>query len=136
MTVKKFDINVQPLYDVVALGKDVHRPTLDDKTFAFMRARHYTTLENISLKYEDEHGDEIKVSATDNGNPTVVRIKIFALYVQSDRYDYSRSDRDRLKRKLGLSELNCSNYMPEIIDGTTREWTVDNLEDAINAFRK
>lgn len=135
MTVKTFDINVQPLYDVAVLGKDTHRPSLDDQTFALIRARHYTRLENIFLKYKDQDGNEVRVNATDSSD-VAVRIKIFALYVQSDRYDYSKQSREQLKIKLKLDQISCSNYMPEIIDGKTREWSVDNLEDAINALRK
>lgn len=136
MTVKTFDINVQPLYDLAVLGKDVHRPSLDDQAFALIRARHYTRLENISLKYKNQEGDEVKVNAADNSDDKTVRIKILALYVQTDRYDYSRSSREKLKAKLGLDQISCSNYMPEIIDGRSREWVVDNLEDAIKALLK
>ena len=133
MTVPKFTINVQILYDVVILGKDAHRPALDEQTSALMRARHFARLEKITLKYMDEDGKEVNVNAADNSNNAAVRVKIFFFFLHTDRYG---SDRDQIKRKLGLSELNCSNYMPEIIDGKAREWTVDNLEDAINAFRK
>lgn len=136
MTIKTFEINVQPLYDLAILGKDVHRPSLDDQAFAMIRARHYTRLENIILKYKDQDGNDVKFNAADNSSEGSVRIKILALYVQTDRYDYSRSSREQLKRKLGIDQISCSSYMPEIIDGRTREWTVDNLEDAINALTK
>lgn len=138
MNVATFEVNVQPLYDVAVLGKDIHRPDLEKPMEALMRARHYTALENIILKYKKEQNDkeEVKVEASDNSDETIVRIKIFALFVQTNKDCYSKSSREELKRKLGLNELNCNYYMPELIDGRTREWVVDNLEDAINALRK
>ncbi len=136
MTIEAFGIDVQPIYDWVILGKSVHRPDLDEKTIIFMRARRYTRLENISLKYTNADEKQIVVNAADNTSPETVKIKIGFLYLQSIKYDYSKSSRDRLKERLGLDNLNCSNYMPELIDGRTREWIFDNLEDAIKAIKK
>lgn len=128
-------IAVQDLYDVAVTGKKVHRGTLRSTSESLITARHYTPLENITLKYVDERGKEYEVLATDT-SVEVIRMKILALFVYSELYDYSRSSREQLKVKLGLDSINCSYYMPEIIDGKLRVWTVDNLKDAIAAFVK
>lgn len=133
MNVKNFRIDVQPLYDLVVLGKSIHRPDLDERCYALLRARHYTSSDNITMRYVDETGKEVEMKVSDKSD-IAIRMKILVLYVQSDRYNYSRSNRDDLKRKLGLDIVSCDYYMPELIDGRNREWLYDNLEDAVNAF--
>lgn len=130
-------IMVQDLYNIVnkVEGVTVHRGTLKNAANSLIDARHYTPLANITLKYADENGVEHEVNATDT-SVVVIRMKILALFVYSEMHDYSRSSREKLKVKLELDTISCSNYMPEIIDGKLREWTVDNLKDAIAAFKK
>lgn len=129
------NIRVQDLYDVVVSGKKVHRGTLRDTAQSVADARLYSPLERITFSYTDANGEEQTVSATDT-SVHVMRMKILVVFIQSQRYDYSRSSREQLKDKLGLSTVSCSNYMPEIINGKLRDWTVDDLSSAIAAFKK
>ncbi len=134
MTVKQFSVEAQVIYDLL-MGKSIHRPELDAKCDMMMSERHFTSLKNITLRYVDENGETVSLNAAENSD-MAIKMKIIVLFVQSSRYDYAKESRDNLKRKLGLDQFNCSNYMPEIIDGRTREWKVDNLEDLIKAFQK
>ena len=128
-------VNIQDLYDIAVVGKKVHRGTLKTTAESLINARLYEPLDNITLKYVDENGVEQETVATATDEATT-RVKILALFVQCQKHDYSRSSREQLKDKLGLYNISCSNYMPEIIDGKHREWSVDNLKDAIAALLK